>query len=64
MENVERNKVMKFGNSNHQNEKMPDWIPTFGPDLAPLSRNKVNKEALYLKSFTLLIFYFGIKIPP
>ena len=33
---------MKFGNSNHQNVKMPDWIWSSGPDLAPLSRNRVN----------------------
>ena len=33
---------MKFGNSNHQNVKMPDWIWSSGPDLAPLSRNRVK----------------------
>ena len=33
---------MKFGNSNHQNVKMPHWIWSFGPDLAPLSRNRVK----------------------
>ena len=33
---------MKFGDSNYQNVKMPDWIWSSGPDLAPLSRNRVK----------------------
>ena len=37
---------MKFGNSNHQNVKMPHWIWSFGPDLAPLSRNRVKNLQL------------------
>ena len=35
---------MKFGDSNHQNVKMPDWIWSSGPDLAPRSMNRVKKE--------------------
>ena len=46
--NVKRNKVMKFGNSNHQNVKMPDWVWSSGPDLAPLSRNRVNSSSILL----------------
>ena len=42
--NVKRNKVMKFGYSNHQIVKMLDWVWSSGPDLAPLSRNRVNRE--------------------
>ena len=40
--NVKRNKVMKFGDSNHQNLKMPDWNWSSRPDLAPISRNRVK----------------------
>ena len=41
--NVKRNKVIKFGDSNHQNMKIPDWIWSSGPDLAPLIRNRVKR---------------------
>ena len=68
--NVKRNKVMKFGNSNHQNVKMPDWIWSSGPDLAPLSRNRVKEtyvcfatilKSVYLSSLLkLLIIYVQI----
>ena len=34
---------MKFGDSNHQNVKMPDRIWSSGPDLAPHSRNRVKQ---------------------
>ena len=40
---------MNFGNFNHQNVKMPDWIWSSRPDLAPLSRNRVNNNFFALQ---------------
>ena len=40
---------MKFGDTNHQNVKIPDWIWSSGPDLAPLSRNRVKKASNFIK---------------
>ena len=63
--NVKRNKVMKFGNSKHQNVKMSDWIWSSGQDLAPLSRNRVSiciKSAS--KNICTFKAFFSIKISP
>ena len=34
---------MSLSDSNHQTVEMPDWIWPSGPDLAPLSWNRVNE---------------------
>ena len=44
---------MKFGYSNHQIVKMLDWVWSSGPDLAPLSRNRVNNIQQYLATFNI-----------
>ena len=55
---------MKFGNSNHQNVKMPDWLWSSRPDLAPLSRNRVKalEEALAIAEAKVSIV--TVKLPP
>lgn len=68
LENVKRNKVMKFGNSYHQIVKMPDWILLSGPDLTPLSRNSFKMQKTFhvhpqwiprnLESLLLLLMIF------
>ena len=48
---------MKFGDSNHQNLKIPDWNWSSRPDLAPISRNRVKcskqfDKTIKMNSFT------------